>query len=184
MPHDGLSFVQISDSHIGFNKPANENVIATLEEAVARINALPSPPAFLIHTGDISHLSKPEEFDAVDQILKTVKTDQVFFVPGEHDVLGDNGKQYLERYGKQTKGDGWFSFDQKGVHFIGLVNVMNLKAGGLGSLGNASARMAGKGRRRGYRAARPSWFSRTCHSGWSIRIGAGAPTTASRRWAI
>jgi len=136
MHHDGFSFVQISDSHIGFNKPANENVIATLQEAVARINALPSPPAFVIHTGDISHLSKPEEFDAVDQILKTVKTGQVFFVPGEHDVLGDNGKQYLERYGKKTKGDGWFSFDQKGVHFIGLVNVMNLKAGGLGSLGN------------------------------------------------
>ena len=136
MMHDGLSFVQISDSHIGFNKAANENVIGTLQEAVARINAMPSPPAFLIHTGDLSHLSKPEEFDTLDQILKTVKTGQTFFVPGEHDVLGDNGKQYLERYGKNTKGDGWFSFDQKGVHFIGLVNVMNLKAGGLGSLGD------------------------------------------------
>jgi plastocyanin len=134
--HDGFNFVQISDSHIGFNKPANENVIGTLQEAVARINALHAPPAFLIHTGDISHLSKPEEFDAVDQILKTAKVGQTYFVPGEHDVLGDNGKQYLERYGRQTKGDGWFSFDQKGVHFIGLVNVMNLKAGGLGSLGN------------------------------------------------
>jgi Icc protein len=136
MDHDGFSFVQISDSHLGFNKPANENVIATLQEAVSRINALPLRPAFLIHTGDISHLSKPEEFAAADQILKTVKTDKVFFVPGEHDVLGDNGKQYLERYGKETKGDGWFSFDHTGVHFIGLVNVMNLKAGGLGSLGS------------------------------------------------
>ncbi len=134
--HDGFQFAQISDSHLGFNKPANENVIATLEEAVARINALPVPPAFLIHTGDISHLSKPEEFDAADQILKTVKTGKVFFVPGEHDVLGDNGKQYLERYGQQTKGDGWFSFDHTGVHFVGLVNVMNLKAGGLGALGS------------------------------------------------
>jgi amicyanin len=133
--HDGFQFVQISDSHVGFNKPANENVLATLQEAVARINALATPPAFLIHTGDISHLSKPEEFDAADQILKTVKTDKVFFVPGEHDVLNDNGKQYLERYGRETKGDGWFSFDHSGVHFIGLVNVMNLKAGGLGSLG-------------------------------------------------
>jgi Icc protein len=136
MMHDSFSFVQISDSHIGFNKPANENVIATLQEAVGRINTLPSPPAFLIHTGDISHLSKPEEFDTLDQILKTAKAGEIFFVPGEHDVLGDNGKQYLERYGKNTKGDGWFSFDQKGVHFIGLVNVMNLKAGGLGSLGD------------------------------------------------
>jgi plastocyanin len=134
--HYGLSFVQISDSHIGFNKPANENVTGTLEEAVARINALSERPEFLIHTGDISHLSRREEFDTAEQILKTVKTGRVFFVPGEHDVLGDNGKQYLERYGKQTKGDGWFSFDHKGVHFIGLVNVMNLKAGGLGSLGN------------------------------------------------
>jgi len=132
---DGFNFVQISDSHMGFNKPANENVIGTLQEAVARINALHSPPDFMIHTGDISHLSKPEEFDTVDQILKTAKVGGVFFVPGEHDVLGDNGKQYLERYGRQTKGDGWFSFDQKGVHFVGLVNVMNLKAGGLGSLG-------------------------------------------------
>jgi len=132
----GFSFVQISDSHMGFNKPANENVIGTLQEAVARINALPSAPEFMIHTGDISHLSKPGEFDTVDQILKTAKVGRVFFVPGEHDVLGDNGKQYLERYGKQTKGTGWFSFDQKGVHFVGLVNVMNLKAGGLGSLGN------------------------------------------------
>jgi len=132
----GFSFVQISDSHMGFNKPANENVIGTLQEAVARINALPSAPEFMIHTGDISHLSKPGEFDTVDQILKTAKVGRVFFVPGEHDVLGDNGKQYLERYGKQTKGAGWFSFDQKGVHFVGLVNVMNLKAGGLGSLGN------------------------------------------------
>jgi len=134
MHHDTFQFVQISDSHLGFNKPANENLLATLQEAVARINALPTPPAFLIHTGDISHLSKPEEFDAADQILKTVKTGKVFFVPGEQDVLGDNGKQYLERHGSETKGDGWFSFDHTGVHFVGLVNVMNLKAGGLGSI--------------------------------------------------
>ncbi len=133
--HADLSFVQISDSHIGFNKEANKDVIATLQEAVAKINALPTPPAFLIHTGDITHLSKPGEFDAVDQILKSVKTSRVFYVPGEHDVLGDNGKLYLERYGKETGAQGWYSFDQKGVHFVGLVNVWNLKAGGLGALG-------------------------------------------------
>jgi len=84
---------------------------------------------------DISHLSKPEEFDTVDQILKSAKPQDVFYVPGEHDVLNDDGKQFLERYGKGSKGAGWYSFDKKGVHFIGLVNVMNLKAGGLGSLG-------------------------------------------------
>jgi plastocyanin len=130
-----LSFVQISDSHVGFNKEANKDVVATLQQAVAKINALDRPPAFLIHTGDISHLSKPEEFDMVDSILKTAKAGKAFFVPGEHDVLTNNGKDYLARYGRETKGDGWFSFDQQGVHFVGLVNVMNLKAGGLGSLG-------------------------------------------------
>jgi len=130
-----LSFVQISDSHIGFNKPANTDVIGTLQAAIAKINALPTPPAFVLHTGDLSHLSKAEEFDALEQNLKSLKTSRVFYVPGEHDVLNDNGKQYLERFGKESLGDGWYSFDQKGVHFIGLVNVLNLKAGGLGNLG-------------------------------------------------
>jgi Icc protein len=131
-----LSFVQISDSHIGFNKAANPDVIATLQAAVAKINALPTAPAFVLHTGDLTHLSKPAEFDALDQVLKSLNTSRVFYVPGEHDVLEDNGKQYLERFGKDTLGDGWYSFDQKGVHFIGLVNVLNLKAGGLGNLGH------------------------------------------------
>jgi 3',5'-cyclic-AMP phosphodiesterase len=130
-----LSFVQISDSHIGFNKPANTDVTATLQEAIAKINALPTPPAFVLHTGDLTHLSKPEEFDTLGQVLKGIKTDRVFYVPGEHDVLNDNGKQYLERYGKDAQSGGWHSFDHKGVHFIGLVNVLNLKAGGLGTLG-------------------------------------------------
>src|ERR1700737_1155525 len=124
-----LRFVQISDSHMGFNKPANTDVAGTLKAAIEKINALPTTPEFLLHTGDISHLSKPGEFDTVDQILKGAKTSQVFYVPGEHDVLGDDGKQYLERYGKGTKGGGWHSFNQNGVHFIGLVNVLNLKAG-------------------------------------------------------
>jgi len=131
-----LSFVQISDSHIGFNKAANPDVIATLQTAVAKINALPTPPAFVLHTGDLTHLSKPAEFDALDQVLKGLNTSRVFYVPGEHDVLEDNGAQYRERFGKDALGDGWYSFDQKGVHFIGLVNVLNLKAGGLGNLGH------------------------------------------------
>jgi len=130
-----LSFVQISDSHMGFNKPANPDVAGTLQAAVDKIKGLSTQPEFLIHTGDISHLSKPEEFDNVDQILKSTGK-EVFFVPGEHDVLNDDGKQFLERYGKDTKGAGWRSFDKNGVHFIGLVNVMNLKAGGLGTLGH------------------------------------------------
>jgi 3',5'-cyclic AMP phosphodiesterase CpdA len=130
-----LSFAQISDSHMGFNKPANTDVVATLKAAIDKLNALPTPPEFLLHTGDISHLSRPEEFDTVDQILKSAVAKDVFFVPGEHDVIGDDGKQYLERYAKNSQGAGWYSFDKKGVHFVGLVNVMNLKAGGLGSLG-------------------------------------------------
>ena len=130
-----LSFVQISDSHMGFNKPANPDVAATLQAAVDKINGLDVRPEFLLHTGDISHLSKPEQFDTVDQILKGANAKDVFFVPGEHDVLDDNGQLFLERYGRNAKGSGWHSFDYKGVHFIGLVNVLNLKVGGFGSLG-------------------------------------------------
>ena len=130
-----LSFVQISDSHMGFDKAANPDVVGTLKVAIDKINALPVAPAFMLHTGDISHLSKPEEFDTVDQLLKSASAKDVFFVPGEHDILNDEGKQYLERYGKGTQGSGWYSFDKNGVHFVGLVNVLNLKAGGLGSLG-------------------------------------------------
>ena len=128
-------FAQLSDSHIGFAKDANKDVVSTLQAAIGRIQSLPVAPDFLIHTGDLTHLSKPEEFDTLQQVLLSAKVGQVFYVPGEHDVLADDGRQYLERYGKGTKGSGWFSFDHKGVHFIGLVNVVNLKAGGLGNLG-------------------------------------------------
>ena len=131
----GFTFVQISDSHIGFNKEANKDVTATLQEAIGKINALEGTPDFLIHTGDLSHLSKPTEFDTLDQVLRSCNARQIFFVPGEHDMLADNGQLFLERYGKGTKGAGWYSFDHKGVHFIGLVNVVDLKAGGLGTLG-------------------------------------------------
>ena len=130
-----FTFVQISDSHIGFDKAANSDVTATLQAAIDKINALPSEPDLILHTGDLSHLSKPGEFDTLDQVLKSAKPKQVFYVPGEHDVSIDDGKQFLERYGKGTKGAGWRSFDHKGVHFVGLVNVVDLKAGGLGTLG-------------------------------------------------
>jgi Icc protein len=130
-----FTFAQISDSHIGFAKAPNTDVTATLREAIAKLNALPTPPAFVLHTGDLSHLSKPEEFDIVAESLKDVNTERVFSVPGEHDVAADNGKLYLERYGQETVGNGWRSFDYRGVHFVGLVNVLDLKAGGLGTLG-------------------------------------------------
>src|SRR5438874_2700097 len=130
-----IFFVQISDSHIGFNKEANKDVTATLTEAVGKVNALPQNPALVLHTGDITQLAKPEEFDTASEVLKGLRTGRVFYVPGEHDVASDNGASYLGRYGKNTKGGGWYSFDHSGVHFIGLVNVLDLKAGGLGSLG-------------------------------------------------
>ncbi len=136
IPPSDFSFVQISDSHIGFNKPANPDVVGTLQAAVAKINAMPTPPSFMLHTGDLSHLAQAEEFDTLDQVLKSVKTEKVFYVPGEHDVLNGDNKQFLVRYGKGTKGDGWYSFDSQGVHFIGLVNVVNTAEGGLGVLGN------------------------------------------------
>jgi len=135
-PADGdFTFVQLSDSHIGFNKAPNKDVTATFQEAINRINALPEKPAFLLHTGDLTHLAKPDEFDTGAQVLKGAKASEVFCVPGEHDIFTDDGKLYLERHGKGTQGTGWRSFDYKGVHFIGLVNVMNLKAGDLGVLG-------------------------------------------------
>ena len=130
-----IFFAQISDSHIGFSKEANKDVTATLQQAVDKLNALPQRPTFVLHTGDITQLAKAEEFDTASQVLSSVKTQRIFYVPGEHDVASDNGASYLRRYGKGTKGGGWYSFDHSGVHFVGLVNVLNLKAGGLGSLG-------------------------------------------------
>ncbi len=130
----GLTFLQISDSHVGFDKPANPNALGTLEEAIKKVNALPKKPSFMIHTGDISHLSKPSEFDDADRIISQSRLD-VHYVPGEHDFLDPDRKLYMDRYGKAAKGAGWYSFDANGVHFIGLVNVVDLKAGGLGNLG-------------------------------------------------
>ena len=131
----GFTFLQISDSHVGFDKPANPNALGTLEEAMARVASLPVKPSFMIHTGDISHLSKISEFDDADRIISQSRLD-VHYVPGEHDLLDDEqGKLYLQRYGRGTRGAGWYSFDANGVHFVGLVNVVNLRAGGLGNLG-------------------------------------------------
>lgn len=130
-----LTFLQISDSHVGFDKAANPNVLETLGEAINKVKALSAKPAFMIHTGDITHLSKPKEFDDADRIIAQARLD-VHYVPGEHDVLDDEQKFYRERYGRGTRGAGWYSFDAASVHFIGLVNVVDLKAGGLGNLGN------------------------------------------------
>lgn len=129
----GFTFVQISDSHIGFKRPANPDVAGTLQAAVDQINVLDRPPDLIIHTGDLSHLAKAGEFDAMEQILRGLKQKQIFYVPGEHDVTADAGREYLARFGKGTMGTGWYSFDHKGVHFVALNNVAQLE--GLGQIG-------------------------------------------------
>src|SRR4051812_27155468 len=139
-----FSFVQISDSHVGFAKPPNTDVVATLKAVVERINALPEPPDFVLHTGDLTHLPKPAEFDTVAQVLAGVKAGRVLYVPGEHDFDGDDNKLYRERFGKGTRGNGWYSFDHRGVHFVGLVNVANATTGGPASgLGRLGAEQLG-----------------------------------------
>jgi 3',5'-cyclic AMP phosphodiesterase CpdA len=132
---DGFTFVQISDTHMGFHAEANPDPNATLQAGLDKIAALPSKPAMMIHTGDVTHLSKPEEFDTADQIIKGAKLD-THFIPGEHDVIGDNGKQYFERFGgKGAAPGGWYSFDQGGVHFVALVNVIGFAPATGGTIG-------------------------------------------------
>ena len=126
----GFSFVQISDSHIGFNKPANQDVTGTLKLALDKINALPVQPDFLIHTGDITHSSKPSEFDTAQQLIASAKVGETFYVPGEHDIATDDGAMYHDRFGKNSRGRGWYSFTHKGVHFVGLNNCQQVDAMG------------------------------------------------------
>ena len=132
-----FSFVQISDSHIGFSKPANMDPTATLKAAIDKINASQStqPADLILHTGDVSHTSKPEQFDTAIQVIKGATVDRVFYVPGEHDTSYDGGASYWEHFGQEARAGGWYSFDHKGVHFIGLNNVLMLEAfGDLGPL--------------------------------------------------
>lgn len=128
-----FSFAQISDSHIGFHKAPNMDVGATFKEALALVKK--QKPTFVMHTGDLTHLSKPEQFDTLAGLVQGANVGRVFYVPGEHDVIGDNGAEYFRRFGERQQPGGWYSFDQGGVHFVALINVLNLKAGGLGSLG-------------------------------------------------
>jgi hypothetical protein len=146
----------VSDSHIGFKNVPNMDVTSTFQKAIDRVGALPNRPSFILHTGDVSHTSTPAQYDTVDQIFKGAKfsQDQVYFVPGEHDTFVDNGKAYLDRFGQGSTTNGWRSIDFKGVHFVGLVNVWNLTAGGFDCLPPAST-----GR---------------CSSAWTAARGSGA----------
>lgn len=130
-----FSFVQVSDSHIGFKHEPNMDVAGTLAAALAQINARPTRPDFVVHTGDLTHLSRAEEFDTLAGLMQGVKTPRVLYVPGEHDVIGDNGAAFFERFGQKQNAGGWYSFTHGGAHFVALINVLNLQADGLGYLG-------------------------------------------------
>ncbi|MBV1795875.1 metallophosphoesterase [Siccirubricoccus sp. G192] len=131
-----LAFIQISDSHIGFRNPPNPDPAGTLGEAIGLVRAQRGQAELLIHTGDVSHLSRPAEFDNAEGLIRGAGL-EAHYVPGEHDVLVDNGRPFFERFTRGAQDGGWYSFDQRGVHFLGLNNVMDLRAGGLGHLGEA-----------------------------------------------
>jgi 3',5'-cyclic AMP phosphodiesterase CpdA len=128
-------FVQISDTHIGFAKDANPDVSGTLTRTIDLVNAMADQPALIIHTGDITHLSKPEEFDLASELFSKLRTSELHTTPGEHDTADPTVSEYFARFGKASQNRGYYSFDHGGVHFIGLVNVLQFKAGGLGTLG-------------------------------------------------
>jgi 3',5'-cyclic AMP phosphodiesterase CpdA len=127
--------VQISDTHIGFNKDANPDVKGTLSQTIDIVNAMPKQPALIIHTGDITHLSKPEEFDTAQQLMSRLRVTELHTTPGEHDTTDPTVSEYFSRFGKASGNKGYYSFDHAGVHFISLINVLQFKAGGLGTLG-------------------------------------------------
>jgi 3',5'-cyclic AMP phosphodiesterase CpdA len=129
-------FLQISDTHIGFNKEANPDVAGTLTQTVDYVNAMPVKPALTIHTGDITHLSKPQQFDDASQLLSRLQITELHTVPGEHDVTDGTGMEYFNRFGRASANKGYYSFDHQGVHFVALNNVMNFKPEGLGALGD------------------------------------------------
>ncbi|MDB6088141.1 MAG: metallophosphoesterase [Gammaproteobacteria bacterium] len=128
-------FVQISDTHIGFNKEANPDVNRTLMQTISLVNGMSEQPRLIIHTGDITHLSKPAEFDIAQQMFSGLRTTEMHTVPGEHDTTDATVSEYFNRFGKASRNKGYYSFDHAGVHFIALVNVLQFKAGGLGTLG-------------------------------------------------
>ena len=132
----GFHFVQISDTHIGFNKQANPDVVGSLRRAIAGINALPVPPALVVHTGDVSHLSRPEQFRLARDLFQELRVDRVHVVPGEHDALDDGLAGFLKIFDHDGRQRAWYSFDQGGVHFIGLSNVLDFTMGTMTSLGD------------------------------------------------
>jgi hypothetical protein len=148
--HGKPLFVQLSDTHIGFHKDANPDVVATLNSSIDLINSLPHRPAFALHTGDITHLSKPAEFDTAAQLLARLSVSELHTVPGEHDVADAEVKEYFARFGAASKNRGYYAFDHSGVHFIALINVLQAKDGGAGYLGEEPAGLGARGSSRSH----------------------------------
>ena len=117
-------FVQLSDSHWGFEGPAvNPDAQGTLKKAVAAVNGLARQPDFVMFTGDLTHTTDdPKErrrrLAEVSEIVSALKVKDVRFMPGEHDASLDNGKAFKEFFGPTR-----YTFDHKGVHFIVVDNV-------------------------------------------------------------
>ena len=172
-------FVQLSDTHIGFRQPANMDVDATLSAVVDRINALAVQPSLVLHTGDITQLSRAEEFDRAQQLMSRLRATELHTTPGEHDVVDGPGAEYFARFGQASKGLGYYSFDHDGVHFVALVNAMNFKPGGLGELGEAQLAWLENDWPAALQPA-AGRSSPTCRCGRSTSRGAGAPATPTR----
>ncbi len=121
---DEFFFVQLSDTHWGFQGPAvNPDAAGTLPKAIAAVNALETQPDFVVFTGDLTHTTDdPRErrrrLSEFRDLARGLKNPNVRFMPGEHDAALDDGAAYQELFGATH-----YAFDHKGVHFIALDNV-------------------------------------------------------------
>jgi hypothetical protein len=126
--YDDFYFVQLSDSHWGFQGPPNPDAKGTLKKAVAAVNSLNEQPDFIVFTGDLTHTTddpkeRRQRLAQFKEIVSELKVKNVHFMPGEHDASLDNGEAFKEFFGKTR-----YAFDHKGVHFIALDNVSDPRA--------------------------------------------------------
>ena len=179
----GLTFLQISDSHVGFDKPANPNALGTLEEAINRVKAMPKKPAFMIHTGDITHLSKATEFDDAERIISQARLD-VHYVPGEHDFLDEEQQALSASATARAPRAPAGTASTPTACTSSASSTSSISRPAASAISAPSSSPGSRTTSRATRHRRRSWSSPTSRSGRSIRTGAGAPTTAPRRWII
>jgi 3',5'-cyclic AMP phosphodiesterase CpdA len=132
-PKDDFFFVQLSDTHWGYEGPANADARGTLPKAIAAVNALPIDPDFIVFTGDLTHLTldgklRRERLAQFREQTQALRVRELRFLPGEHDASADQGEAYREFFGPS-----YYAFDHKGVHFVALDNVSDAQ----GALGEA-----------------------------------------------